>query len=138
MNALFRALFVLSLIAGAATGSYAQDDLTTAMQFVATGCSKKALVIGADANSRAIDPTDVKTYPLFGDGAGAVLLQTAEGERGVLSTHLYSDGRQYKLLYVDGGPSSTQTAGSSRKPASARRLRRGRARGRRAPASGAC
>src|SRR4051812_16886710 len=61
----------MDLSAACAGFAYA---LVTGMQFVATGCSKRALVIGADANSRVIDPADVKTYPLFGDGAGAVVL----------------------------------------------------------------
>lgn len=73
--------------------------LTTAMQFVATGCSKKALVIGADANSRAIDPTDVKTYPLFGDGAGAVLLSAGSPEQGALAYTIGADGSGMELLH---------------------------------------
>lgn len=72
--------------------------LTTAMQFVATGCSKRALVIGADANSRILDPTDVKTYPLFGDGAGAVLLAPGSPEQGALAYTIGSDGGGTEML----------------------------------------
>ena len=83
---------------------------------VGAGTHKKVLVIGADTMSRIIDYTDRATCVLFGDGAGAVVLRAAEGQgtiadRGVLTTHLFSDGRYYKLLYVDGGPSATRTTG---------------------------
>jgi 3-oxoacyl-[acyl-carrier-protein] synthase-3 len=88
--------------------------LAVADNFLKAGQAQSALVIGAETFSRILDWDDRSTCVLFGDGAGAVLLQTAEGDRGVLSTHLYSDGRQYKLLYVDGGPSSTQTVGHLR------------------------
>ncbi len=72
-----------------------------------------ALVIGAEVFSRILDWQDRGTCVLFGDGAGAVVLRAAEGEgdRGVLSTHLFSDGAQYYHLYVDGGPGTTGTAG---------------------------
>lgn len=73
--------------------------LATAMQFVATGCSKRALVIGADANSRVVDPEDKKTYPLFGDGAGAVLLAPGSPEQGALAFTLGADGSGTELLY---------------------------------------
>src|SRR5258708_2247625 len=66
--------------------------LATAMQFVATGCSKLALAIGADCNSRVIDPQDVKTYPLFGDGAGAVLLSAGEPQQGFTAYAMGADG----------------------------------------------
>lgn len=72
--------------------------LATGMQFVATGCSRRALVIGADANSRVVDPTDVKTYPLFGDGAGAVILAPGSPEQGALAYTLGADGRGADLL----------------------------------------
>jgi 3-oxoacyl-[acyl-carrier-protein] synthase-3 len=88
--------------------------LAVADNFLKAGQAQSALVIGAETFSRILDWNDRSTCVLFGDGAGAVLLQAAEGDRGVLSTHLYSDGRQYKLLYVDGGPSSTQTVGHLR------------------------
>lgn len=78
-----------------------------------------ALVIGAETFSRLLDWDDRNTCVLFGDGAGALALRADSGppsahERGVLSTHLHSDGRLYDLLYVDGGPSSTQTVGRVR------------------------
>jgi 3-oxoacyl-[acyl-carrier-protein] synthase-3 len=73
--------------------------LFTAMQFVGTGCSNRALVIGADANSRVIDPSDIKTYPLFGDGAGAVLLAPGSPEQGALAYTLGSDGSGVDLLH---------------------------------------
>lgn len=72
--------------------------LGTAMQFVAAGTSRRALVIGADANSRAINPHDVKTYPLFGDGAGAVLLAPGSPEQGALAYTLGSDGSGADML----------------------------------------
>lgn len=78
--------------------------------------AKTALFIGAETFSRILDWEDRGTCVLFGDGAGAVVLTAEEGEgtaadRGVLSTHLHSDGRHHDLLYVDGGASSTQTTG---------------------------
>ncbi len=90
--------------------------LTTADSLLRTGAGKRALVIGAETFSRILDWTDRGTCVLFGDGAGAVVLeaQTQPGDvsdRGVLTTHLRSDGRHKEKLYVDGGPSSTQTVG---------------------------
>lgn len=90
--------------------------LATADKFIRSGDVKTALVIGAETFSRILDWTDRDTCVLFGDGAGAVVLTAVEGEgtsadTGVLSTHLHADGRYRKLLYVDGGPSSTQTVG---------------------------
>jgi 3-oxoacyl-[acyl-carrier-protein] synthase-3 len=84
--------------------------------FIKVGQAKRALVIGAETFSRILDWEDRGTCVLFGDGAGAVLLVAGEGnggkaDRGVLSTHLYSDGRYHDMLYVDGGPSSTRTTG---------------------------
>jgi 3-oxoacyl-[acyl-carrier-protein] synthase-3 len=73
--------------------------LVTGMQYVATGCSKVALVVGADCNSRIVDPLDRKTYPLFGDGAGAVLLTGGTPEQGFLAYTLGADGSGAKLLY---------------------------------------
>ena len=67
-------------------------SLVTAMQFVATGSCKYALVIGADTNSRVLNPADKKTYPLFGDGAGAVLVAQGSPEQGALAYTLGSDG----------------------------------------------
>jgi 3-oxoacyl-[acyl-carrier-protein] synthase-3 len=77
--------------------------LVTAAQFLAAGSSRLALVVGADTNSRVVDPDDIKTWPLFGDGAGAVLLQPVESgaagaERGLLAFSLGSDGRGSGLL----------------------------------------
>jgi 3-oxoacyl-[acyl-carrier-protein] synthase-3 len=72
--------------------------LITGIQFVATGCSRRALVIGADVNSRIIDPNDRKTYPLFGDGAGAVLLAPGEVDQGLAAYTLGSDGSGTDLL----------------------------------------
>jgi len=93
--------------------------LSVADNFIRGGQARRALVIGAETFSRILDWNDRTTCVLFGDGAGAVVLEgyDAKGDtsdRGVLSTHLHSDGRQYDLLYVDGGPSSTQTVGHVR------------------------
>lgn len=93
--------------------------LATADNFIKAGQARTALVIGAETFSRIIDWTDRTTCVLFADGAGAVVLQAGSGvgsteDRGVLSTHLHSDGRHHDLLYVDGGPSSTQTVGHLR------------------------
>jgi 3-oxoacyl-[acyl-carrier-protein] synthase III len=90
--------------------------LATADNFLRAGTYKRALVIGAETFSRILDWNDRGTCVLFGDGAGAVVLeaQTEAGktsDRGVLTTHLRSDGRHKSKLYVDGGPSSTQTVG---------------------------
>ena len=83
------------------------------------GCYKRALVIGAETFSRILDWNDRTTCVLFGDGAGAVVLEAQEQtgavtDRGILTTHLRSDGRHKSKLYVDGGPSSTQTVGHLR------------------------
>jgi 3-oxoacyl-[acyl-carrier-protein] synthase-3 len=90
--------------------------LSIADNFLRVGQARSALVIGAETFSRILDWTDRTTCVLFGDGAGAVVLTSAEGaagkgDRGVLSTHLFSDGRHHDALYVDGGPSSTMTTG---------------------------
>ncbi|HUK59203.1 MAG TPA: beta-ketoacyl-ACP synthase III [Stellaceae bacterium] len=90
--------------------------LATADNFLRLGQSKRALVIGAETFSRILDWEERGTCVLFGDGAGAVVLEAQESRggpdaRGVLSTHLHADGSGYELLYVDGGPSSTGTAG---------------------------
>ena len=90
--------------------------LATADSMLRGGSFKRALVIGAETFSRILDWTDRGTCVLFGDGAGAIVLdaQQQEGtvaDRGVLTTHLRSDGRHKAKLYVDGGPSSTQTVG---------------------------
>jgi 3-oxoacyl-[acyl-carrier-protein] synthase-3 len=93
--------------------------LAVADNFIRVGQSKRALVIGAEVFSRILDWEDRATCVLFGDGAGAVILEAQEGtgttaDRGVLSTHLYSDGRYHDMLYVDGGPSTTGLAGHLR------------------------
>ena len=93
--------------------------LAVADNFIRSGQAGTALVIGAETFSRILDWEDRATCVLFGDGAGAVLLRAIEtdvpnGARCVLSTHLHSDGRQHDLLFVDGGPSSTQTVGRLR------------------------
>jgi 3-oxoacyl-[acyl-carrier-protein] synthase III len=89
--------------------------LSVADNAIRAGQAKRALVIGAETFSRILDWTDRGTCVLFGDGAGALVLEAAEdtgpAARGILSTHLHSDGTGYELLYVDGGPSTTQTAG---------------------------
>jgi 3-oxoacyl-[acyl-carrier-protein] synthase-3 len=89
--------------------------LATADNALRLGQARTALVIGAETFSRILDWDDRGTCVLFGDGAGALVLNAANsGSRGVLSTHLHSDGRQYDILYVDGGPSSTGRAGHLR------------------------
>ncbi len=93
--------------------------LSVADNFLRVGQSKTALVIGAETFSRILDWEDRGTCVLFGDGAGAVVLQATAGvngsaARGVLSTHLYADGRHHDALYVDGGPSSTGKVGHLR------------------------
>jgi 3-oxoacyl-[acyl-carrier-protein] synthase-3 len=85
--------------------------LAIADNFIKAGQARTAAVIGAETFSRILDWEDRGTCVLFGDGAGAVVLRAGDGERGVLSTHIHSDGRHYDILYVDGGPSSTQTTG---------------------------
>lgn len=90
--------------------------LTTADVYLRGGLAKRALVIGAETFSRILDWKDRTTCVLFGDGAGALVLEAQQGEgtpydRGILSCHLRSDGRHKDKLFVDGGPSSTQTVG---------------------------
>ncbi len=92
--------------------------LATADNFLVRGQAKCALVIGAETFSRIMDWEDRGTCVLFGDGAGAVVLEAQDeaqaGNRGVISTFLRTDGRMHDLLYVDGGPSETQTVGKVR------------------------
>ncbi|MDQ0248561.1 3-oxoacyl-[acyl-carrier-protein] synthase-3 [Sphingomonas kyeonggiensis] len=82
------------------------------------GVHKRALVIGAETFSRILDWEDRATCVLFGDGAGAIVLESrdtdSEGGRGILATKLHADGRYNDMLYVDGGPSTTQTVGKLR------------------------
>jgi len=73
--------------------------LLTGMQFVATGCSRRVLVVGADCNSRVVNPEDRKTYPLFGDAAGAVLLAPGDEYQGALAYAIGSDGSGADLLW---------------------------------------
>lgn len=79
--------------------------MVTGMQYVKTGCSRCVLVVGADLMSRAVNPADVRTYPLFGDGAGAVLLTAASEDRGLLSFTLGAEGDSDGLLCQPGGGS---------------------------------
>ena len=86
-----------------------------------TGMAKRALVIGAETFSRILDWEDRATCVLFGDGAGAVVLEAPSGEAaqganppGIIATRLHADGANHDLLYVDGGPSTTQTVGHLR------------------------
>lgn len=88
--------------------------LQVAENMVRAGSAKCALVIGAETFSRILDWEDRATCVLFGDGAGAILLEAEEGERGVLASKLHADGRYNDLLYVDGGPSTTGTVGKLR------------------------
>lgn len=90
--------------------------VATADKFLLSGSHRRALVIGAETFSRLLDWKDRTTCVLFGDGAGAIVLEARPGlgtiaDRGVLTSHLRSDGRHREKLYVDGGPSSTGTVG---------------------------
>lgn len=93
--------------------------LAVADNFIKAGQAQRALVIGAETFTRLLDWNDRSTCVLFGDGAGAVVLESHQGDGGagdfgILSTHLHTDGRQRDILYVDGGPSSTRTVGHVR------------------------
>jgi len=93
--------------------------LAVADGLLRTGAHKRALVIGAETFSRILDWSDRTTCVLFGDGAGALVLEAqpqagTNADRGILTTHLRSDGRHRAKLYVDGGVSSTQTVGHLR------------------------
>ena len=93
--------------------------VATADSFLKNGLARRALVIGAETNSRILDWTDRATCVLFGDGAGAAILERTEladdaPDRGVIATSLRTDGSHWEKLYVDGGPSSTQTVGHVR------------------------
>jgi 3-oxoacyl-[acyl-carrier-protein] synthase-3 len=90
--------------------------LSVADNMIRGGQARTVLVIGAESMSRLLDWSDRTTCVLFGDGAGAVILQAHEGkgdnsDQGILNTRLFSDGRLHDMLYVDGGPSSTRTTG---------------------------
>ena len=93
--------------------------VTTADAYIRSGLARRVLVIGAETFSRILDWTDRTTCVLFGDGAGAIVLEAQEGagttaDRGVLATQLRSDGAHREKLYVDGGPSTTGTVGHLR------------------------
>jgi 3-oxoacyl-[acyl-carrier-protein] synthase III len=93
--------------------------LATADNFLRAGQSRRALVVGAETFSRILDWTDRSTCVLFGDGAGAVVLEAqpqhgTREDRGILATRVRSDGRFEDLLFVDGGPGSTKTTGHLR------------------------
>ena len=93
--------------------------LTTVDSLLKTGTFKRALVIGSETFSRILDWTDRTTCVLFGDGAGAVVVEAqpqpgTRADRGILTAHLRSDGRHKNKLFVDGGPSSTRTVGHLR------------------------
>jgi 3-oxoacyl-[acyl-carrier-protein] synthase III len=93
--------------------------LVTADNFLRAGQSRRALVVGAETFSRILDWKDRSTCVLFGDGAGAVVLEAqpqhgTREDRGILATRVRSDGRFEDLLYVDGGPGSTKTTGHLR------------------------
>jgi 3-oxoacyl-[acyl-carrier-protein] synthase III len=93
--------------------------LAIADNFLKTGQFKRAVVVGAEAFSRILDWEDRGTCVLFGDGAGAVVLEAqsqigSRDDRGILATRIRSDGRFEDLLYVDGGPGSTKTTGHLR------------------------
>ena len=89
--------------------------VTTADKFLTSGSHKRALVIGAETFSRLLDWEDRTTCVLFGDGAGAIVMEAVEGgEAGVIASKLRSDGRHMSKLYVDGGPSTTGTVGHLR------------------------
>jgi len=94
-------------------------SISTADAMLKAGQGKRALVIGSETFSRILDWGDRTTCVLFGDGAGAIVLEAKEGagtiaDRGVLTTHLRSDGQHKEKLYVDGGPSATGTVGHVR------------------------
>jgi 3-oxoacyl-[acyl-carrier-protein] synthase-3 len=79
--------------------------LSVADKFIKTGASKKLLLVGVEVNSKFLDWKDRSTCVLFGDGAGAVILEPTRGKRGILSTHLYSDGNMWDYINIPGGGS---------------------------------
>ncbi|WP_254507710.1 beta-ketoacyl-ACP synthase III [Anatilimnocola floriformis] len=92
--------------------------LSTGMQYVKTGNARRALVIGSDVMTRTVNPADKKTYPLFGDGAGAVLLGAGESEQGLVAYTLGADGNGVESLHIP--------AGGSREPLTAEAMAAGR------------
>ena len=105
-------------------GGFAYDQMAACAGFVyalagadamiRAGSARRVMVIGAETYSRILDFDDRATCVLFGDGAGALILEAAEGDRGILSADLHSDGRFGELLYVDGGVSASQSSGKLR------------------------
>ncbi len=95
----------MDVVAACAGFMYA---LVTGAQFIASGSARRVLVIGADVNTRVLDPEDIKTYPLFGDGAGAVVLERGTEEQGMLAATLGADGSGTELL--------TRVVGGTEKP----------------------
>ncbi len=89
--------------------------LSIADKFIQTGAARNALVVGAEIYSRILDWSDRSTCVLFGDGAGAVVLQSSE-EPGILSTHLHADGNYHSLLQVPAGPAATESAKLTEEP----------------------
>ncbi|MDY0028364.1 MAG: beta-ketoacyl-ACP synthase III [Pseudobdellovibrionaceae bacterium] len=85
--------------------------LSVADSMIRSGVMSRVMVVGAEKMSSLLNWEDRTTCVLFGDGAGAVILEKSEVEQGILSTHLYADGRLNDLLYTDGGVSTTQSAG---------------------------
>lgn len=87
--------------------------LSLAEKYIKTGSARRALIIGAEVLSRVVDWTDRNTCCLFGDGAGAVVVEASSDKRGILSTHIHSDGRHWELLYQPGvgnrNPASQKT-----------------------------
>src|SRR5438128_7278621 len=92
--------------------------LITAAAYVKAGLSDRALVIGGDTNSRVLNPDDIKTYPLFGDGAGAVFVEPGRPDQGILAYSMWSDG--------SGGPLLQREACGSRLPPSPELLAQGK------------
>jgi 3-oxoacyl-[acyl-carrier-protein] synthase-3 len=93
--------------------------MSVADSLIRTGAARTILLIGAETMSRLLDWEDRTTCVLFGDGAGAIVLQAHDGigtnaDQGILNTRLFSDGRLHDMLYADGGVSSTQTTGKLR------------------------
>ncbi|WP_265530652.1 beta-ketoacyl-ACP synthase III [Sphingomicrobium marinum] len=88
--------------------------LSVADSMLRGGNAKRALVIGSETFSRILDWEDRTTCVLFGDGAGALVLEARDGDAGILTTKLHAQGKHNNLLYVDGGPSTTQTVGHLR------------------------
>ena len=89
--------------------------LSVADNFIKTGASKKILLVGVEVNSKFLDWEDRTTCVLFGDGAGAVILETSRGKRGIQSTHIYSDGSMWDYICLPGGGSKNPPSARSMK-----------------------